>query len=70
MILDFVDETTGTVLDRVDITTDGLSYDTGAAESTVQGKIDTYGRATAMVVLRSWSNGYVSTREIKSPAKR
>ncbi len=32
----------------------------------VESKIDKYGRRGTMRILQSWSNGYVSTRQIDS----
>lgn len=52
-------------IDRVTMTDDSVSYETGAAISLVETKVDSLGQKQAMKLFRSWSNGYVTTTELK-----
>ena len=64
MKLAYKDVTTGKRLDVVTIVGEKITYKTGAAKSVVEGKINTFGQAGAIEVLKSWSNGYVATSEM------
>ena len=50
-------------IDRVTVDDQSITYATGAARSTVEAKIERYGRDSAIDRLRSWSNGYISFSE-------
>jgi hypothetical protein len=66
MIFKVIQTSTKKELDRVTLTETSVRYETGAAKDVVQGKIDMFGRRAAIDLLRSWSNGYISTAEIDS----
>lgn len=53
--------------DRVTIEgEDSITYDTRAAQSTVETHIESVGYRKALRDLRSWSNGYITLTEIAS----
>lgn len=59
----------GKEIDRVTVKGRTVTYDTLAAQSTVESKIDQLGFNPAMKLLRSgWSNGYISVEESTSEA--
>lgn len=54
----------GQEVDRITVNGRMITYDTLAAQSTVEAKIDQFGHTLAIKMLRSgWSNGYVSISE-------
>lgn len=64
MILVLIEVSTGTELDRVTLSRRQITYATEAARELVESKIERYGRDRAVGILKSWSNGYVSTSAI------
>jgi hypothetical protein len=50
----------GKEIDRITVTGRTVTYDTLAAQSTVEAKIDELGHTPAMKLFRAgWSNGYI-----------
>lgn len=64
MILEYVDVSTGEVLDTVTVTGDQLTFATGAAEQMFAIRQDAFGwtPAEAFKQLDGWSNGYAALR--------
>jgi hypothetical protein len=52
------------VIDRVTVEGETITYETYAASTIVESKVEILGHTKAIEQLRSWSNGYVTFSEI------
>jgi hypothetical protein len=64
MTIEYVSVGSGAVLDRITLVDGELTYETGKARSMVENRMVRGETPEAIIEsLRSWSNGYVLTRE-------
>ena len=64
MVIEYVAVDTGTVLDTVTFAVGGVTYATGKAYGLVEATVANLGAERGAQALRSWSNGYMLTREV------
>ena len=69
MTLDYVEVSTGDVLDSITLDGDQLVYTTGAARQMFETRMDRFGWTARRTIgeLSGWSNGYAALRPRATP---